>query len=63
IPRPTEYVKVDRSLIHENNGKLSFRFMAPLEEAVYQDQVKLLAIDHPAYVDVYPNEYFASNPP
>jgi cytochrome c-type biogenesis protein CcmH/NrfG len=42
---------------------LSFRFMEPLEEAVYLDQVRLLAVDHPAGVDVYPNEYFASNPP
>ena len=42
---------------------LSFRFMEPLEEAVYLDQVRLLAVDHPAAVDVYPNEYFASNPP
>ncbi len=46
-----------------NNGLLSFRFMEPLEEAVYLDQVRLLAVDHPANVDVYPNEYFASNPP
>ena len=42
---------------------LSFRFMEPLEEAVYLDQVRLLAVDHPANLDVYPNEYFASNPP
>jgi tetratricopeptide (TPR) repeat protein len=42
---------------------LSFRFMEPLEEAVYLDQVRLLAVDHPADVDVFPNEYFASNPP
>jgi tetratricopeptide (TPR) repeat protein len=63
IPRPTEYIKVPRSSIRERNGKLSFRFMEPLEEAVYLDQVKLLAVDHPAAVDVFPNEYFASNPP
>jgi len=63
IPRPTEYIKVDRSTIREKDGKLSFRFMEPLEEAVYLDQVKLLAVDHRADVDVYPNEYFASNPP
>jgi tetratricopeptide (TPR) repeat protein len=43
--------------------RLSFRFMEPLEEAVYLDQVRLLAVDHPADQDVYPNEYFASNPP
>jgi len=42
---------------------LSFRFMEPLEEAVYLDQVRLMAVDHPAGLDVYPNEYFASNPP
>jgi len=37
--------------------------MEPLEEAVYLDQVRLLAIDHPADAEVFPNEYFASNPP
>ena len=63
IPRPTEYVKIDRQAIREKDGKLSFRFMEPLEEAVYLDQVRLLAVDHPAAFDVYPNEYFASNPP
>jgi tetratricopeptide (TPR) repeat protein len=63
IPRPTEYVKIDRNTIREKDGMLSFRFMEPLEEAVYLDQVKLLAIDHPGDVEVYPNEYFASNPP
>jgi hypothetical protein len=63
IPRPTEYMKLDRDSLREKNGKLSFRFMEPLEEAVYLDQVRLLAVDHPANVDVFPNEYFASNPP
>ena len=42
---------------------LSFRLMEPMEEVVYLDAVKLVAIDHPANEDVYPNEYFASNPP
>jgi hypothetical protein len=80
IPRPVEWIKIDRNMIREKsnhtlgaplladvarsgNSTLSFRFMEPLEEAVYLDQVRLLAIDHPANVDVYPNEYFASNPP
>jgi hypothetical protein len=63
IPRPTESIKLDRASLHEKDGKLSFRFMEPLEESVYLDQVKLLAVDHPAEVDVYPNEYFASDPP
>jgi hypothetical protein len=63
IARPAEYIKLNRNTVHERNGKLSFRFMEPLEESVYLDQVQLLAVDHPAGVDVYPNEYFASNPP
>jgi tetratricopeptide (TPR) repeat protein len=104
VPRPVEWVKIDRGMIRERKGSqtachpersegpmpspasckgpapqkgaaqdedaseganntLSFRFMEPLEEAVYLDQVRLLAVDHPAGTDVYPNEYFASNPP
>ncbi|MFZ0760381.1 MAG: FG-GAP-like repeat-containing protein [Candidatus Sulfotelmatobacter sp.] len=76
IPRPVEYVKIDRNIIQEKKNShfsqsaremghptLSFRFMEPLEEAVYLDQARLLAVDHPADLDVYPNEYFASNPP
>ena len=73
VPRPVEYIKIDRSMIREKispttNDKrptttLSFRFMEPLEEAVYLDQARLFAVDHPADLDVYPNEYFASNPP
>src|SRR5580698_8926275 len=63
ISRPTEYIKIDRDSIREKDGKLSFRFMEPLEESVYLDQAQLLAVDHPGEFDVYPNEYFASNPP
>jgi tetratricopeptide (TPR) repeat protein len=63
IARPTEAIKLDSAALREKDGALSFRFMEPLEESVYLDQVKLLAVDHPAALDVYPNEYFASNPP
>src|SRR5258708_17045500 len=63
IPGTVEYIKIDRNAIREKDGKLSFRFMEPLEEAVYLDQARLLAVDHLADTEVYPNEYFASNPP
>jgi tetratricopeptide (TPR) repeat protein len=64
IPDPDEYLKVaSRSLKPAKNGLLSFRFMEPMEETVYLDQVRLLAIDHPATYDVFPNERFASNAP
>src|SRR5207253_8901252 len=35
----------------------------PMEETVYLDQVRLLAIDHPAAYEVFPNERFVSAPP
>ena len=63
IPRPTEYVKLARNTIKQKDGKLSFRLMEPMEEVVYLDHVGLLAVDHPRDLEVYPNEYFASNPP
>ena len=63
VPRPAEYIKVDRDMLHLKDGKLSFRLMEPMEEAVYLDEVKVLAVDHPRDFNVYPNEYFASNPP
>jgi tetratricopeptide (TPR) repeat protein len=63
IPRPVEYVKIDRNVLRERDGKLSFRLMEPMEEVVYLDHVRLLAVDHPKDFDVYPNEYFASSPP
>ena len=64
VPDPDEYLKVSASSLKPaKNGLLSFRFMEPMEETVYLDQVRLLAIDHPIGYDVFPNERFASNPP
>jgi len=83
IPRPVEWVKIDRNVIRElqksdfvsppgdggtgvrarPHGIFSFFLMEPMEEVVYIDAVQMVAVDHPAKEDVYPNEYFASNPP
>ena len=63
VPDPNEYLKVAAKSAKPRNGILSFRFMEPMEETVYLDQVRLLAIDHPASYDVYPNERFVSAPP
>jgi tetratricopeptide (TPR) repeat protein len=62
-PDPTEYLRIDGRHVKLRNGRLSFRFAEVMEELVYLDEVRLAAIDHPADVDVYPNEYFASAPP
>lgn len=63
VPDPDEYLKVDAKSVQPRNGLLSFRFMEPMEETVYLDQVRLLAIDHPRAYEVYPNERFVSAPP
>lgn len=63
ISNPKEYLKVDRSAVQLKNGFLSFRLLEPMEELDYLNQVRLLAIDHPADVGVYPNTHFAMYPP
>jgi Tfp pilus assembly protein PilF len=63
VPDSDEYLKVDARSVRPRDGMLSFRFMEPMEETVYLDQVRLLAIDHPAAYQVYPNERFVSSPP
>jgi len=63
VPDPDEYLKVPAKSARLKNGLLSFRFVEPMEETVYLDQVRLVAIDHPADVEVSPNERFVSAPP
>ncbi len=63
VADPDEYLKVPARSVRPRNGLLSFRFMEPMEETVYLDRVRLLAIDHPAAYEVFPNERFVSTPP
>jgi tetratricopeptide (TPR) repeat protein len=63
VPDPDEYLKVGAESARPLHGMLSFRFMEPMEETVYLDQLRLLAVDHPAAYEVFPNERFVSNPP
>jgi tetratricopeptide (TPR) repeat protein len=63
VPDPDEYLKVAAKSAREKNGMLSFKFMEPMEETVYLDQVRLVAVDHPSNVEVHPNERFVSAPP
>lgn len=63
IPDPHEYVKLGSSELQPRNGLLSLRLLEPMEELDYLDQVRLLAVDHPAGVAVFPNAYFSMDPP
>jgi len=62
-PDPDEYFKVAGSQVQAHDGRISFRMLEPMEELDYLDQARLIAVDHPSNIEVYPNEYFASNPP
>lgn len=63
IPNPGEWIKIDGGNVGLVNGKVSVRFMEPMEEVNYTDQLRLVAIDHPANVEVNPDERFLDDPP
>jgi cytochrome c-type biogenesis protein CcmH/NrfG len=60
---PDEWVKVDGDKLRARDGLLSLRFGEPMEEVNYIDQLRLVAVDHPAGTEVYPDERFLSEPP
>ncbi len=61
-PDPDEYVKIDGHLLIESDGLYLLRLAAEFKEIAYIDQLRLLVIDHPLDVDVYPNERFTEPP-
>jgi Flp pilus assembly protein TadD len=63
IPRPSEWVKIDGANAAPVNGRVSVRFMEPMEEVNYIDQLRLVAVDHPDDVEVNPDERFLDEPP
>jgi tetratricopeptide (TPR) repeat protein len=62
-PRPGEWIKVDGNALAPVNGKMSLRFIEPMEEVNYIDQLRLVAVDHPDNVEVNPDERFLDDPP
>ena len=60
---PDEWIKVDGDMLRARNGLLSLRFGEPMEEVNYIDQLRLVAVDHPAGTEVYPDERFLSERP
>ncbi len=63
IPNPGEWVKVDGTDAALVNGRISVRFMEPMEEVNYIDQLRMIAVDHPGEVEVNPDERFLDDPP
>ena len=62
-PNPGEWIKVNGANLEPVNGRLSLRFIEPMEEVNYVDQLRLVAVDHPENVEVNPDEKFLDDPP
>ena len=62
-PNAGEWIKVDGAQLVSVDGELSLRFIEPMEEVNYIDQLRLVAVDHPADVEVNPDERFLDDPP
>ncbi len=62
-PNPGEWIKVDGNHVALAGGKISLRFMEPMEEVNYIDQLRLVAVDHPEDAEVNPDERFLDDPP
>ena len=56
-PDPTEYLLVPN--LTARDGEYILQVMEPLEEIVFFDEAKLIAVDHPVGTEVYPNEMMA----
>lgn len=58
--REWEYLRIDGDKLKERDGLYALQITEELWEAAYLDEVRLIAVDHPADVEVYSNEKVAS---
>jgi Flp pilus assembly protein TadD len=55
-PDPVEYVRLAPGALRPREGRYEIRVTNELEEVLYLDRLRLLAVDHPQDVSVYPDE-------
>ncbi len=58
----TELTKIESSQLVEQDGVYELRLTEELREITYADQITLRVIDHPAELEVVPNEMFTLPP-
>lgn len=61
-PDPDEYVRIRGDQLRARDGKYEVRITNELEEALFVDRLQLVALDHDAGVEVFPNEGLRSRP-
>jgi tetratricopeptide (TPR) repeat protein len=57
-----EYVQIPAAALVPRDGRYDLRITEELSEVTYLDQVRLLALDHPAGVEVFTNDKWKSPP-
>jgi tetratricopeptide (TPR) repeat protein len=58
-----EYILVDSSQLKAKDGYYSIKMNDQLEEVMFIDEAKLIAIDHPSDIRIFPNERLMPAPP
>ena len=58
-----EYILLKPEQLKSREGAYSIKMNNQLEEVIFLDQAKLIALDHPADTQVYPNERLMPAPP
>ena len=61
-PDPEEYTRIDGSKLKPRDGRYELRVTNELEETLYLDRARLIAVDHPASVEIHPREGAFSPP-
>jgi tetratricopeptide (TPR) repeat protein len=61
-PDPLEYVRLTDDQLRPSNGRYQLRVTNELEEALFVDQLALLAVAHPEDIEVHPNEGMTDPP-
>lgn len=57
-----EYIQIPASAMQPRNGEYEIRITEELSEVAYLDEVKLIAVDHPAGESLYVNDKFKAPP-
>jgi tetratricopeptide (TPR) repeat protein len=57
-----EYLLIPGEKLQPRNGRYSIKITEELWEAIFFDKVSMVAVDHPASVDIYADERFVAPP-
>jgi Tfp pilus assembly protein PilF len=57
-PDPEESIKIEPDRLAPRDGGYYLQVLENLEEVTYLDETKLMVVDHPKGIDVYPEERF-----